>query len=188
MVCFYAAAYGQRDVLKWILEESKYELDFGEHRTQALNHAIGFGNLETVEFLLDCGCDWEFESGYVAAFYGHLAILQLLDTYGFEWHDSVTDYAAAGGHLECIEWLLDKGCHKTASTCKYAAGFGQLDTVEWLRLGDCPWDKDTTTYASTDEVYNWAKSNGCPVAAGNPRENLENHYAYYGEPFTHIYD
>jgi hypothetical protein len=64
----------------------------------------------------------------------------------------------------------------TKSTSQYAAGFGQLDTLKWLRLQGCPWDEDTTKYASTDEIYNWAKSNGCPVAKGNPREHLRNNY------------
>ena len=103
-------------------------------------------------------------------------MLQLLDSYDCEWDDSVTDYAAAGGHLECIEWALNRGLNMTESTCKYASGFGQLDTLEWLRLGGCPWDEDTTKYASNDEIYNWAKSNGCPVAQGNPREELINDY------------
>ena len=103
-------------------------------------------------------------------------VLKLLVSLGCEWEDSVIDYAAAGGYLDIIEWANDNDCPSSELACAHAASFGQLDTLKWLRARGCPWDEETTRYASTDEIYDWAKRNGCPVADGNPREELKLRY------------
>jgi hypothetical protein len=149
----------------------------------AFQVAVARCHLEAVEFMFINGYIYFNRVDCVAAYFGYLAMLQLLEKYGYYW-DDVANYAAAGGHVECIEWALDQELTIDESTCKYAAGFGQLETLQWLRLGGCPWDEDTTKYASTDEIYNWAKSNGCPVANGNPREKLTIEYDSLKEGFT----
>ena len=51
------------------------------------------------------------------------------------------------------------------------ASNGQLETLQWLRALGCPWDESTTTHAKNEEIYLWAKQNGCPIAEGNPRRS-----------------
>jgi hypothetical protein len=140
-----------------------------------MESAIASGHVPTVKYLLDNDCGWFECDGpcNLAAFIGPLAMLQLLHSHDIEWYeDAIVENAAEGGHLDIIEWAHENGCPLTKSACQYAAGFGHLDTLKGLRAMGCPWDEDTTTYALTDEIYAWAKMNGCPVAKGNPREDL----------------
>ena len=177
--CNSAAACGQIDVLKWINES--YEAGWNG---DTLNFAVSGGHLSTVQFLLENECGWRHNTYSIAAHFGHLAILKLLRSLDPDWDEgddsTVTAHAAGGGHLEIIEWAIENGWPLTKSACKYAAGCGQLDTLKWLRTRGCPWDSDTTKYAATDEIYKWAKKNGCPVAKGNPREKLNDDYEWLG--------
>jgi ankyrin repeat protein len=165
--CNSAAQRGQLEILKWLHEH--YDTNCNDY---TMRMAISSGHLETVKFLLAIGCQSD-SACYEAVEVGSLDILKALVSHDCEWDDAVIDGAAARGHLDIIEWANDNGIPFTDSACHYAAGFGQLDTLKWLRAKGCPWDEDTTKYASTDEIYDWAKSNGCPVAKGNPRETLK---------------
>jgi hypothetical protein len=97
--CYFAAVYGQLNILQWIVSSGNRFLCDG----YTLNATISGGYLETVEFLLDNGSDMYGDAGYVAALFGYLDILKLLDYFDYEWTDSVIDYAAAGGHLEVYQ-------------------------------------------------------------------------------------
>ena len=169
--CNAAASKGQLAVLKWLNENLDSRCD-----SYTLSNAISSGHFESVKYLLDHGCDPDDEACDIAATSGSLDVLKLLVSLGCEWEDSVIDYAAAGGYLDIIEWANDNDCPSSELACAHAASFGQLDTLKWLRARGCPWDEETTRYASTDEIYDWAKSNGCPVADGNPREELKLRY------------
>jgi hypothetical protein len=173
----FAAAYGQVDILRW------FERFGGQCSGEAAIGAIQGGHVDTVVYLLQNGCPDDDDDELrkcckMAAFLGHLSILKLLVDFAYDekrkCDSSMIDYAAAGGHLETVEWVHENQCTFRASTCNFAAGSGKLDILQWLRAKGCPWDERTTIYASTKEIYDWAKENGCPMAKGKPREYRDN--------------
>jgi hypothetical protein len=170
----HAAKGGHIGVLHWLQSIGAY---IGK---STIDHAIQYGQLETLQYLLDTECPrWE-NLCHIAALCGQLPILQLLRSNDFELDEFVLAYAAVSGSKDIIEWATENGCPFSESACQYAASYGSLDTLKWLRAKGFPWNEATTEYASTEEIYNWAKVNGCPVAKGNPRnEQYSNFIDFY---------
>lgn len=161
--CDNAAEGGHLEVLKWLRSIGCRWNDTTFFWAVKCNH------VDVVKYMLDNGFDIVDGAGNVAAKFGSLAILQLFHSLGYELTNSEINYAASGGHLDVIEWALNHGCHFTEHTSRDASANGQLTTLRRLFAKGCPWDESTTKYARTEEIYLFAKSNGCPIAVGNPR-------------------
>jgi hypothetical protein len=172
--CDIAVEFGQYEVLEWFHSIGS---QWGDN---SIDCAIKFGRLEALEYMLHDGCrGYSVGSCKLAAISGNLEALQLLRSVDCEWDDTVPAFAAGRGHVHLIEWAINNGCPWSERTCLHAAAYGTLETLKWLRAKGCPWDDKTTEHASTNEIYLWAKGNGCPVAKGNPRNGLVSDYNFY---------
>lgn len=119
--------------------------------------------------MMDNGFNKTYGAGRVAARYGCMDILIFLHSSNYVLANDEINYAAAGGKLDIINWALDNGYSLTTCTSYFAASNNQLMTLKWLFARGCPWDETTTTGAYDEEIYSFAKSNGCPIAKGDPR-------------------
>lgn len=131
--------------------------------------ALKGNHVEVVKYMIANVFEKAYLVDQAAAKGASISTLQLLYSLQYKFSDDVILYVAFYGHLNVITWALDHGFHLTRLTCYYAAVGGQLDTLKWLRDQCCPWCSLTTTYAKTDELYAYAKCNGCPVASSHYR-------------------
>jgi len=122
------------------------------------------GHLETLKWLRDRGCRWDWRTCAGAARGGHLDTLKWSRGNGCEWDTDTCAFAAEGGHFDVLKWARANGCEWFGNTCSYAAEKGHLDILKWARTNNCEWDSDTCSYASSEgllEVLKWARTNGC---------------------------
>lgn len=170
--CDIAVEFGQFEVLQFLHSVGS---EWGD---DTIDIAVKHGELEALDYiLLDGFREFTDESCNLAAINGNLEALKLLRSVDCPWDDAVPAFAAARGHVHLIEWAINSGCPWSERTCQCAAAYGTLETLKWLRAKGCPWDDQTTKYASTEEIYLWAKDNGCPVA----EEWDPHHYGFYSE-------
>ena len=163
LLCYTAAKYGHVEVLKWLRSIGCLWNEY------CIYVACYNGHLDAVRYMAENGCSLGDKACRFAVLNGSLTILQFLRSCHCEWDEFVPAYAACFGHVHLIEWAMKNGCTLSASTCFYAATKGEWETLKWLRANGCPWDERTTSYAESEEIYEWAVANGCPVEVGNPR-------------------
>jgi len=111
--CYYAAAGGHLDVLRWARE----------HECPSASSWTG----DSV-----CVC-------MVAAQGGHLDVLQWAREHGCPWPHALTcALAAKGGHLEVLRWARENGCPWDHRTAEFAAQGGHTEVLQWAREHGCP--------------------------------------------------
>ncbi|MCL7035158.1 hypothetical protein MKW94_008251, partial [Papaver nudicaule] len=119
----YAAIGGSMNVLKYLLEEMKVDIDVKDGSGQTpLSCAAREGRLAAVEYLIQMGANPEITDDsnasplHAAAVKGHKDILPLLLSKGIN-VDVMSDYGAAlhlavaSGHHETVKVLLDHGAN-----------------------------------------------------------------------------
>eukprot|EP01068_Selenidium_serpulae_P014902 Selendium_serpulae@DN6157_c7_g1_i4.p1 len=117
-----AAKEGRLDVVKWLLNEKKGNIDEKDDCNQTPLHLAAMaGRLQVVKFLLDRGADVEAKSGnnktplHYAAWEGHLQVVKFLvedQRANVEAKDennrTPLHVAAWYGHLQVIKFLVDR--------------------------------------------------------------------------------
>ena len=140
----YAALQGSVEILRWLMEEKGWELNFN----------TGFwagwgGSVAVLEYLRakDYKLGREAWACKGAARGGHLKALKYLR--GLDppcpWGWGTCSWAAWGGHLEVLKWARsqDPPCPWNEWTCSSAARNGHLEILKWVRSQDppCPWSR-----------------------------------------------
>jgi len=100
-----------------------------------------------------------------AAWRGHLDSLKWLRENGCPWDWQSCAMAAKGGHLDILKWLREQGCPWNETTCSSAAEGDCLEVLQWARENGCEWDWRTIFQAvenQHEDVLQWALLHGCP--------------------------
>ena len=168
----YAAFQGSVEILRWLMEEKGYELEWGPKHVEALGiHAGMGGSVEVLEYFRGKGYEFDRATCEGAASGGRLEALKFLR--GLDppcpWDEKTCSGAAYGGHLEVLKWVRsqDPPCPWGWLVCGRAALKGHLETLKWLRAQNppCPWDESTCALAAVGghlEVLKWSRSQDPP--------------------------
>ncbi|WZN61405.1 putative ankyrin repeat protein [Chloropicon roscoffensis] len=174
----FAAFQGSVEILRWLIEEERCELNQKTGRWAGLGGsvkvlaylwergyeftegacagAVSGGRLEALKFLkgLDTPCPWDGRTCAYAASEGYLEVLKWLRSQDppCPWDEQTCSWAAHGGHLDVLKWVRDQDppCPWDEGTCTWAAHGGHLDVLKWARSQDppCPWDEGTCPFAA----------------------------------------
>ena len=70
---------------------------------------------------------------------GQLESLKWAREHGCDWGSGTCSAAAEAGHLHILQWAREHGCAWDSYTCKAAAGAGHLHILQWAREHGCAW-------------------------------------------------
>ena len=130
----FAAFQGSVEILRWLIEEERCELNQKTGRWAGLG-----GSVEVLAFLWERADLWE--RGYKC----NLQWLRAQDS-PYPWDRWTCPYAAQGGRLEALKWLRsqDPPCPWGTTTCAQAARWEHLEVLKWARDQDppCPWSRE----------------------------------------------
>ena len=102
-MAWYAARYGQMELVKWLCGEGGFAMDEG-----VMWWAACSGNLELVQFLRGEGCPWDWNTCYWAVAKGHVEVLRWARENGCPWQASTQDKAVAElGYADDLGNLVD---------------------------------------------------------------------------------
>ena len=140
----FAAFQGSVEILRWLIEEERCELNQKTGRWAGLG-----GSVKVLAYLWERGYEIGIKECNGAACGGHLealAYLRDLDLSPGTWFYWTCAYAARGGQLEALKWLRDQDppCPWNEETCAEAARWGHLEVLKWARDQDppCPWSRE----------------------------------------------
>ena len=140
----FAAFQGSVEILRWLIEEERCELNQKTGRWAGLG-----GSVKVLAYLWETGYEIGIKECNGAACGGHLealAYLRDLDLSPGTWFYWTCAYAARGGQLEALKWLRDQDppCPWNEETCAEAARWGHLEVLKWARDQDppCPWSRE----------------------------------------------
>ena len=165
--CWKVARTNKLELLKWIREEKKFDLNVG-----TINSAAEQGNLEMVKYCVANQCPIEAFACGCAAISGHLEILKYLhEEVKAPWDFETASRAAEHGHLHILEYLVERKYDKyNEHACTYAASNGHLDCLKYLReTAKASWDKWALECAHENnhrECLQYLLDNGCPLPSG----------------------
>ena len=95
-----------------------------------ISNAASRGQLETLRWARENGCDWNVDACLHAAYGGHLEVLQFLRANDCPWDHWTCYMAVEYGHLETLRWARENGCPWRASTRdRAAAKLGYTDDL-----------------------------------------------------------
>jgi hypothetical protein len=123
------------------------------------------GNLFSLKYARENGCDWNEWTCLSAARYGHLECLKYAHENGCPWDEWTCLSSVANGHLECLKYAHENGCPWGERTCKYAVENGQLECLKYAREYGCPLKEDACRSAARSgqlECLKYLHENGCP--------------------------
>ena len=168
----YAAFQGSVEIVRWLMEEKGYELEWGPKRVEDLGMQAGLGgSIEVLEYLKGKGYEFDRATCRGAAWGGRLEALKFLRAQDppCPWDEKTCEGAALGGHLEVLKWVRsqDPPCHWDEETCAWAARDGHLDILKWMRSQDppCPWGQWTCSKAALGghlDVLKWVRGQDPP--------------------------
>ena len=101
-------------------------------------HRVGPGDLDTISN---------------AASRGQLETLRWARENGCDWNVDACLNAACGGHLEVLQFLRANGCPWDTWTCYMAVEYGHLETLRWARENGAPWLVQTRDRAAAELGY-----------------------------------
>ena len=140
----YAALQGSVEILRWLVEEKGWELNFNTGMWAGVS-----GSIEVLEYLDGMGYNFVGNECEGAAHGGHLEALKYLKGLHCGWDSDVCALAAAGGHLEVLKFARGQNppCEWGRSMCRdHASCYGHQHVVEWIdQLGsedDTDWGWD----------------------------------------------
>ena len=140
----YAAFQGSVEILRWLVEEKGWELNFNTGMWAGVS-----GSIEVLEYLDGMGYNFVGNECEGAAHGGHLEALKYLKGLHCGWDSDVCALAAAGGHLEVLKFARGQNppCEWGRSMCRdHASCYGHQHVVEWIdQLGsedDTDWGWD----------------------------------------------
>eukprot|EP01117_Protostelium_nocturnum_P000188 TRINITY_DN10261_c0_g1_i1.p1 TRINITY_DN10261_c0_g1~~TRINITY_DN10261_c0_g1_i1.p1 ORF type:complete len:446 (-),score=114.27 TRINITY_DN10261_c0_g1_i1:174-1511(-) len=136
-----------------------------QFNSQTCARAARSGRLDVLKWLKRQGCKWDQRTCSEAAKGGHLEVLKWAHSNGAPLGSETSIVAARGGHLECIKYTNQKGCYWNFQTSCAAAGNGHLELLKWISSKGCPWTQTTCTCAvwgGNLQVLIWLRENGCP--------------------------
>jgi len=176
--CFYAAAYGHIEILKFLHENKSYISGW------VFGGAAKYGNLECLIYLTEIGykIDTYFDFGFdYASRYGKLECLRYLHEKGYPWSSETCKSAAAYNNLKCLKYAIENGCpydeqafecairnenleclkYLHSVKCKFpsniyeiAARSRKLKSFKFLYQNGYPWSKKTCFWAIAGSSYN----------------------------------
>jgi hypothetical protein len=157
-----AAKSGSVDLFAW-LKQTGHKI----HPETALKVAVEQRHLPLLQFLRTDGCTLFAELCDTAARYGQLSTLRWLHEQGCDWdRQPVCDYAAESGSVPLMRYLKDKqGAVFDAYTMRSAAGKGRSSVCRYLRSVHCPWDVEACNSAAASDHMSTLRSliaRGCP--------------------------
>lgn len=130
--------------------------------------------IETLEFLLQINCPFNFEVATSAASYGHLDTLKWLKSkeqlaHVWEGHlDEIFTSALRSGRVDMLEWLSSFSTgplwkeNSLASALK--SSNGSTDVVKWLLAQGAVWNEQCSvnlTYGEKPQFRKWLIQQGC---------------------------
>ena len=89
----------------------------------------------------------------MATQYGQLETLRWARENGCDWDAKTCFHAAYGGQLEALKWLQAEGCPWDAGTCWVAVKEGHEEMLRWARENGCEWDAETRDWAASKFGY-----------------------------------
>jgi len=154
VVAFYAAYYGNIQVVQWALDHDCWVGD------ATSTGAVMGGQLGMLKWLCELGCPLhDADASEYAAKSGNLAILKYLHQQGCLFDEETCSAAAGNGHLETLRWLREQGCPWHEGTCARAALWGHWEVLQWAHGQGCPCG-DTTCFA----IAVWSAKHNLNVA------------------------
>lgn len=175
-VCFYAAIGKSLDALKW-LREKNCPWDI-----RTCSSAAGRGDLNTLDWAMTNGCDYNHEEILVEAISNrHFEIIIPLFKKGVPWNSEVSAQLAESGQLDLLKFGKENGRPIDKRTFKYAAMGAKIEVLKWLKEINCPCDHKVCEAAARFghlEILKWLKLNEFPwsdrlfeIVAGEGRDN-----------------
>lgn len=160
---FRFAQYGHLDCLKYLHNESGYELT-----PECLNTAAQYNQFECLVYLFEHGCSVEDDLYIYAA--PHLRCLTYIHEQGCYWDGQVyyhaIDHESEARSLACFRYAHEQGCPWDELACTHVTMYGFLDCLRYAHEHGCPWASRTITAAITNghfECLVYAHQNGCPM-------------------------
>jgi hypothetical protein len=173
--CWKVAGTNKLELLKWALEEKKFDWD-----ENIIYAAVG--NLEMLKYCVANECPVrDSDACSSAASIGHLECLKYLhETAKAPWDSETADEAAYKGHLHILEYLVERKFDEyDTRACNSAASQGHLDCLKFLHeVAKAPWHSCAVRYAheyNHPECLQYLLDNGCPLPKGWRYEDGELH-------------
>lgn len=159
-----AAAGGHLDIMKYFIEDLKYDLCMFDSR-DTLGYAYYRNNRPMIDYLRGIGCQLDEHTLAQAARGGHFDLVKELCEEGCRWDWKVTAAAAQLGRMDMLEWLYEEGCEINFFTASDACRGGHLHVVKWLHERGCSWCP--LSYSSASEgghihILEYLVQEGCP--------------------------
>ena len=134
-MCFYAAAYGHLDILKFL---HKNKVEWSEWVSTA---ASKYNNLECLIYLRENGCQCSYNTCNYASRYGNLECLKYLHENGSKWCFETCINAIAYNNLECLKYAIENGCPYNDDTLECAVRNENLECLKYLHKVKCKSNK-----------------------------------------------
>ncbi len=154
-----AAAWGQLDTLKWLLDK---DCPWDE---RVCAEAARHGYLDVLKWLRSEGCPWDKRTCMDAATEGHFEVLKWARHNGCKWDKkTISLQIAFSGNIQMMKWARSKHCWWDAQTCARAACGKKLEMLKWLHRSGCPWDSATiwrTLLVNHIDMAMWFLMHGC---------------------------
>lgn len=165
----YAARSGKLEVIKYFQEK-------GFNLPSVLSVAIKGGNLQSIKYLHDQGCEWDVFSLPLAAELGYFEIVKFaLDrkcsvsakcvASAAKWgHYDIVKYlirnkrfdaseeAAESGELDILQLLYENGCEISDLAWRWAAKNGDMEMLKWLHKIGCKHRSESIQTAIVDAI------------------------------------
>jgi hypothetical protein len=165
--CWQVARTNKLELLKWVREEKKCELD-----RRTIKAAAWHGNLEMIKYCVANECPINEWTCANAAKNGQLECLKYLrEEVKAPWDSVTAEWAAENGHLHILEYLFERKYDKyNVDACELAAREGHLDCLKYLHeTAKAPWDYRAVRDAHENkhpECLQYLLDNNCPLPRG----------------------